>query len=550
MEACEFGSRFSRVVLMKSTQTGGSEGGLNFAGRNLAYGLGPGMIVLPKAKHARAFSRKRVSPLIDHSDLKYKILSTNERDKDNSLMEKRFPNASLFIAGCSKDDLRSDPIRWIVFEEVSNFPKDVDGQGDPVDLAWNRTKTFIGSRKGLFISTPTIRGVCRITKEWENSNKSYYNVPCPHCKGMQALVWEQVTYDPKSPLDAKYKCIHCEALIDHSHKSWMLKHGEWLATVPEETETAGFHISALYSPVGLGDTWGGLAKMYEEIGDDLLKKKDFWNNYLGLPFEVVEEQVEWDTLYNRREYWDQEYLPEDVLYLTMGVDCQKNYLAYEIVGWTQGLRSYSIEYDTIEGDTATDEPWDLLLEVLARKFEHPYGSQIGISKTGIDTGFNSAYVYKFLRRVNSRHVHGVDGRDGEADYLVGSPSHVDKTVDGKRTFYGLKVWPVGTHVIKSELFGWFRLRPNSDGSYPAGYCHFPHTHSAEYFKELTAEEIDIETDRHDRDKLIFRKIRKRNEALDCRVYARAMAYLLGLDRMTPMQWEARRENLNSGENDE
>ncbi|HYX35736.1 MAG TPA: terminase gpA endonuclease subunit, partial [Oligoflexus sp.] len=140
------------------------------------------------------------------------------------------------------------------------------------------------------------------------------------------------------------------------------------------------------------------------------------------------------------------------------------------------------------------------------------------------------------------------GRDGDSDFYVGTPSQIDVENDGRRTKYGLKVHPVGTHVIKSELFGWLRLHPNSDGAYPPGYCHFPIGHSQEYFMELTAEEIDVETDSKGRDKLVFRKTRKRNEALDCRVYARAMAYMEGLDAMTETQWNVR-DALFEGENE-
>jgi phage terminase large subunit GpA-like protein len=542
MAACEIESGFSRIVVKKSTQLGITELGLNFIGRALSQGLGPTMIVLPKKVHARSFSRKRVSPMIDLSpDLQSKILSLHENDKDNSLTEKRFLKSSLFVAGCNKDDLRSDPIKYVVFEEVSNFPKELEDQGDPVDIAWNRTKSFIGDRKGLFISTPTNKKNCRITKEWEESNKSYFHVPCPNCNHMQRLIWEQIKFDVSQPKDARYECINCQYLIPHDYKTQMLSKGEWIVTVPEQTDTAGFHLSALYAAVGLGDSWGDLAEKHLKIGEDFLKKKDFLNNYLGEAFEIAEDQIEWETLYERREHWDQRFLPDDVRYITMGVDVQKSYLAYEIVGWTRGMRSYSLEYSSIDGDTAEDQVWDDLLLVINRVFKHSSGTAIRIAKTGIDTGFRPAYVYKFLRRANSMNVHAIDGRDGDVDYYVGSPVQVDVENDGSRTRYGLKVHPIGTHVIKSELFGWLRLRPNEDGTYPSGYLHFPNTHSAEYFKELTAEEIAIEQKRNGADKLVFRKVRKRNEALDCRCYARGMAFLLGLDQMTDAEWHSRNQ---------
>jgi hypothetical protein len=36
----------------------------------------------------------------------------------------------------------------------------------------------------------------------------------------------------------------------------MLERGQWRATFPERT-TVGFHLNALYSPIGLGRSWAG-----------------------------------------------------------------------------------------------------------------------------------------------------------------------------------------------------------------------------------------------------------------------------------------------------
>ena len=38
-------------------------------------------------------------------------------------------------------------------------------------------------------------------------------------------------------------------------------------------------------------------------------------------------------------------------------------------------------------------------------------------------------------------------------------------------------------------------------------------------------------------KLEWQKLRERNEALDCRVYARAAAWILGADRWSDARWE-------------
>src|SRR5258706_10767508 len=92
---------------------------------------------------------------------------------------------------------------------------------------------------------------------------------------------------------------------------------------------------------------------------------------------------------------------------------------------------------------------------------------------------------------------------------------------GSRIKRGVKVWPVATSLLKSELFGWLRLERPTDESgdpFPPGYCHFPKYHD-EYFKQLTAEQLMSRTVRGYR-RTEWQKTRERNEALDCRVYAR------------------------------
>jgi len=61
---------------------------------------------------------------------------------------------------------------------------------------------------------------------------------------------------------------------------------------------------------------------------------------------------------------------------------------------------------------------------------------------------------------------------------------------------------------------------------------------------LTAEEARVKFVKGFK-RIEWEKIRERNEALDCRVYARAAAYICGLDRFTEENWKALElENLS------
>ena len=167
---------------------------------------------------------------------------------------------------------------------------------------------------------------------------------------------------------------HCGALIGERHKTWMLEHGEWRPTAQGDGRTAGFHLSSLYSPVGWF-SWADAAEMYEQArkAPDLMK--GFVNTVLGLPFEEEAEAPEWQRLYERRETYRIGIVPEPGLFLTAGVDVQKDRLEVEVVAWGRGKESWSVDYRVIEGDTARAEVWAKLDAVLDRDWPHAPGTR-------------------------------------------------------------------------------------------------------------------------------------------------------------------------------
>lgn len=58
-----------------------------------------------------------------------------------------------------------------------------------------------------------------------------------------------------------------------------------------------------------------------------------------------------------------------------------------------------------------------------------------------------------------------------------------------------------------------------------GFCHFPKSREEEFYYQLTSEKA-VQTYHKGVPKRVWRKIRQRNEALDCRVYALAAVRFL------------------------
>ena len=62
------------------------------------------------------------------------------------------------------------------------------------------------------------------------------------------------------------------------------------------------------------------------------------------------------------------------------------------------------------------------------------------------------------------------------------------TIRGRRLARGYKVWPVGSSIAKSELYGWLRLPLPAEGeAFPPGWCHFPEHGEAGLEPHKTAE---------------------------------------------------------------
>ena len=59
-------------------------------------------------------------------------------------------------------------------------------------------------------------------------------------------------------------------------------------------------------------------------------------------------------------------------------------------------------------------------------------------------------------------------------------------------------------------------------AFPDGYVHLPKGIDSEWLKQFCAEQLVTVRNRQGFSKLEWQKMRERNEALDCRVYARAL----------------------------
>ena len=559
MDALSPNSPHQRVVFMKAAQVGATEAGNCFIGFVMHHAPGPMLAVQPTVELAKRNSRQRIDPLIEESpELRERVKPARSRDAGNTMLSKEFAGGILIMTGAnSAVGLRSTPARYIFLDEVDAYPASADEEGDPVSLAEARSLTFAHRRKVFLVSTPTIRGLSRIEREFEASDQRRYHVPCPHCDHVQWLKFEKLRWDKGQPENAEYHCEGCDTPIAEHHKTAMLEAGEWRATAePEDPGTVGYHLSALYSPVGwLG--WARIARAHEAARGSDEAMRAFRNTVLGETWMETGEAPDWQRLAERREAWASGTVPAGGLFLTAGADVQKDRIEVDVWAWGRGLESWLVDHIIIEGGPGDPDCWQTLTDLLGRTWAHASGQHLTIARFAIDSGFETSAVYGWARQVGFAQVAPVKGLEGfnRASPVTG-PTYVDATVGGKRLRRGARLWSVATSTFKAETYRFLRQeRPTVEdieagASFPAGTVHLPSWADAEWLKQLTAEQLVTVKSRRGFTKLEWQKLRERNEALDCRVYARAAAWIAGADRWPEARWADLENQLGVAKTDE
>nr|WP_188901451.1 terminase gpA endonuclease subunit [Caldovatus sediminis] len=522
--------------------THNTECGNNWIGYVIHHAPGPMLAVQPTTELAKRFSDQRIDPLVEETPaIRERVAPARSRDSGNRQLSKEFPGGQLVMTGAnSAVGLRSMSARFLFLDEIDAYPGDVEGEGDPIALAEARARTFGWRRKMLLVSTPTIAGLSRIEREYLATDQRRYFVPCPHCGAMQWLRFERLVWNEGAPDTARYLCEACDAPIGEQHKATMLAAGEWRATATAtDPHAIGFHISALYSPPGWMP-WSEIARLWLAAQGDDRAIKTFRNTVLGETWQEAGEAPDWRRLYDRREHWPVGSVPADGLLLTAGVDVQRDRLEASIWAWGQDRQSWLVEHRVLAGNPFEAAVWDELRQLLGETWRHASGHRLPIAMAAIDSGdgMTTAEVYAFVRRAGSGRAIAVKGQDG-LRAAVGQPAATEVRRQGRK-LGGLKVWPVGSSFLKAETYGWLKLdRPTEESGepFPPGYVHLPvHAAGEEFCRQLTAEQLVARAGRNGFRRLEWVKTRERNEALDCRVYARAAAAALGMDGWGEGRW--------------
>lgn len=548
-------SSVQEVVVMFAAQLGKSESGMNWLGYIIDNEPGPVMCVQPTTDMAKRFSRQRITPMLEETPaLRRKVRENRSRDDANTTLMKDFAGGVLVVSGAnSAASLRSMPVRYLFLDEIDAYPLDVDGEGDPVALAEKRTSTF-ARRKVLKVSTPTTKDCSRIEGAYLQTNACRFQVPCPHCnehqalewgtKGDHGLKWRKLEDGAPDYTSVHYVCRHCGGIIQEHHKPAMLAGGHWVAS-KEASRTGrqtGYHLNALYAPLG----WIGWADLVAQWHDatlaakqgDVTKLKTFTNTVLAETWEEQGDKVATHELARRAEDYPIGQVPHGGLLLTMGVDVQGDRIEYRTWAWGRGQESWLVDREIIYGDPAIEEGqpgsvWTRLTERRRTPYLHASGAQVLARACAIDTGgHHTQQVYAYVRAHHHANVLAVKGSSARGKAILSKPSDIDVTWRGQKIPRGVKLWLVGTDIAKGVIYG--RLRQAQPGP---GFIHLPRAlASTDEFEQMTAERLVTKYIKGHARMEWVKPNGRRNEALDCAVYAYAAAIWVGIERWTEVQW--------------
>lgn len=529
----------------------------------------PMMLITADGELAKLRLETQVLAMLQHSGLEHLIRSSDEGNsrktgKTERKIEWQGDGFLLPLGAQNANKLRSIPIRVVLRDEVDGWPARVGKDGDPIKLSEDRTAAFEDSRKICDLSTPTIKGQSQIAKLFQLGDQRYYFVCCVACGHSQTLRWSRtkqatgevsgIVWDTDAsghlvPGSTRYLCESCGHPHRNDDKTRLLSpdHGaQWRPTAePAHPSRRSYHISALYSPVGM-QTWDELVRKWLEAWDverdcprDIDALQVFYNNVLAEPFELRGEKLRFDNVskHRRAEYsygqipnaWALEHCAGPVLFLCCTVDVHSDNLPVAVWGWCRDRRVLLIDYWRFDGDTeqlGDPKTWGRLRDLIENKtYAAADGTEYRIDITLIDSGYRTDHVYQFAAEYEGA-VFPVKGREAPVKRAT------DREFSQFTTPNGIVAYGITVDFYKDRWSASLRRDWDGAGVQPMGYFNAPIDATDRQLKELTVEVKRERIDPRTKERIGWewrRPAGAANELWDLLVYANAALDVVAWD---------------------
>ena len=469
---------------------------------------------------------------------KSEVESRQSRRTGDTAYSKTFPGGVIDLASLlSPSQMASATKRIVLVDELDRAREKIGEQGSIINQLRARTQAWGNQAKIFWFSTPNDEETSTIYLLYKQGTQEMYYVPCPYCGTMQLMDFKAdkgygLTWEKRDghiyKKSIELLCESCGRGIKESAKPKMLLNGEWRSTAtPEYEHIVSFNINGLYS---FQLSWYDMVVAWEEAQKSELKRQDFEQLKMGRPFKRkgTRPKVEFVIENNRHATRRSCEVPDGVLYITAGVDVQRGSktdpanparLEMEILGIGIGHRTWSIEYRVFEGsiDNPFQGAWEDLFNYMVErdnKYTRSDGFQFDVSLMFIDSGDGEYMdiVYMYSQRWGncfpSKGFKALTRRKKEKPDEVTESSFMRyraARMDGDITLY-----EISTAWYKAQVYANLKVKRIDSELQNPGFCDFPADYSQNYFEMLTAEELTENG---------YDNKGRRNEALDCRVYA-------------------------------
>ena len=546
------------VTIKGSAQIGKTVGIINpTLGAWHEYGPLDSLVVHPTQQSAREWLDTKWLPMRRQAPSLRRVFGDGRgENKDNTFFQETLQrNGSLKVASAgSPNDLAGTTRRLVIMDDVAKF--ETTEKGDPEALAESRAQAFFDA-KILRVSTAQIQGTCRITRAYDRSDQRVYEVPCPHCGGMQALEWENMraALDPERLAAAHFTCVHCGESIRHQHKEAMLQAGEWRIT-----NTAGghpgFHLWAAYSTF---QDWAYIADRYARVmgwtsagsietagaagqdAADAETEQVFFNDVLGRAYELATGGLDWETIRNRVENApEDEGLPVGVIpaggfLLTAGVDCQQDRTEVVVVAHLAQRRRHVVDYRVIPYHIGTEDGRAAMNALMKTGWRTDLGRKFSLDALAIDSGDWTDEVWSWARMHPRDRVIVVKG-SGAQNMSPMAPMRYERAPSGKLRKRDKRGFLLNVSLLKAELYAALEREDPLE----RGFIAIARGLGDDFFQQLCSEVRVLKRSRAGVVTSQWDLVRpgQRNEVLDCMNYAEAAARRKAWVSMVPEQWDA------------
>ncbi|EHJ1676582.1 phage terminase large subunit family protein [Salmonella enterica] len=549
------GYELIRVVnLIKSARVGYTKMLLGVEGYFIEHKSRNSLLFQPTDSSAEDFMKSHVEPAIRDVPVLLELAPWfGRKHRDNTLTLKRFSSGVGFwcLGGAAAKNYREKSVDVVCYDELSSFEPDVEKEGSPTLLGDKRIEGSVWP-KSIRGSTPKVKGSCQIEKAAnESAHFMRFHVPCPHCGEEQYLKFGDgstpfgLKWEKSKPETVYYLCEHNGCVIrqselDQKAGRWICDNtGMWTRDGLAYFSASGeevpppraitFHIWTAYSPF---TTWIQIVYDWLDALKDPNGVKTFINTTLGEPYEeAVAEKLSHELLLEKVIHYAAP-VPERVVYLTAGIDSQRNRYEMYVWGWAPGEEAFLIDKQIIMGRHDDEDTLQRVDAVINKKYRHADGTEISISRICWDTGgIDAEIVYKRSKKHGIFRVLPVKGAS-----VYGKPVI---TMPKKRNQSGVFLCEIGTDTAKEMLYarmGAVTAPADEATPYAIRFPDNPDVFTEVEAKQLVAEEL-VEKLVNGKFRLLWDAKGRRNEALDCLVYASAAL------RVSVQRWQLDLEAL-------